>query len=452
MIEQIKIIDKYRELILNAEQYIWKNPETGYKEYKTNAYMIENFEKLGYTVKRAEGITGFSAEVDTQKAGPTVMVIAELDSLINKSHPDCDKETGTVHSCGHNAQCAAMLGIAAALKHKEILDNLCGKVRLLVVPAEEGVEVAYRKQLIEKGVIEFTSGKPEFIRRGFFEGVDIAFMVHAHSNSETEKGNRFLLGTGSNGNARKFTEFQGVSAHAGSNPHDGVNALNVASTAITTVNSLRETFKECDNIRFHSIITKGGDAVNAVPDSVVMESYVRASSAKALKDANEKINRALTAVAAAFGANVKIQDMAGSVALHDDPTLNGYAREVLTEFVGEGAFGQREFLASSTDMGDVSALFPCIHAYACGCSGTLHGKDFRVADPEAVCVDNAKFQLGLLIKLLSNGAKAAYDVIKNYKPVFSSIEEYLAHKRSFNINKQTVKYNQDGTLTLDFKA
>lgn len=452
MIEQIKIIDKYRELILNAEQYIWKNPETGYKEYKTNAYMIENFEKLGYTVKRAEGITGFSAEVDTQKAGPTVMVIAELDSLINKSHPDCDKETGTVHSCGHNAQCAAMLGIAAALKHKEILDNLCGKVRLLVVPAEEGVEVAYRKQLIEKGVIEFTSGKPEFIRRGFFEGVDIAFMVHAHSNSETEKGKRFLLGTGSNGNARKFTEFQGVSAHAGSNPHDGVNALNVASTAITTVNSLRETFKECDNIRFHSIITKGGDAVNAVPDSVVMESYVRASSAKALKDANEKINRALSAVAAAFGANVKIQDMAGSVALHDDPTLNGYAREVLTEFVGEGAFGQREFLASSTDMGDVSALFPCIHAYACGCSGTLHGKDFRVADPEAVCVDNAKFQLGLLIKLLSNGAKAAYDVIKNYKPVFSSIEEYLAHKRSFNINKQTVKYNQDGTLTLDFKA
>ncbi|MBE5749434.1 MAG: amidohydrolase [Clostridiales bacterium] len=452
MIEQIKIIDKYRELILNAEQYIWKNPETGYKEYKTNAYMIENFEKLGYTVKKAEGITGFSAEVDTQKAGPTVMVIAELDSLINKSHPDCDKETGTVHSCGHNAQCAAMLGIAAALKHKEILDNLCGKVRLLVVPAEEGVEVAYRKQLIEKGVIEFTSGKPEFIKRGFFKGVDIAFMVHAHSNSETEQGKRFLLGTGSNGNARKFTEFQGVSAHAGSNPHDGVNALNVASTAITTVNSLRETFKECDNIRFHSIITKGGDAVNAVPDSVVMESYVRASSAKALKDANEKINRALSAVAAAFGANVKIQDMAGSVALHDDPTLNGYAREVLTEFVGEGAFGQREFLASSTDMGDVSALFPCIHAYACGCSGTLHGKDFRVADPEAVCVDNAKFQLGLLIKLLSNGAKAAYDVIKNYKPVFSSIEEYLAHKRSFNINKQTVKYNQDGTLTLDFKA
>ena len=171
------------------------------------------------------------------------MVISELDSLVNKSHPDCDKVTGAVHSCGHNAQCATMLGIAASLKHQEITNDLCGKIKLLVVPAEEGVEVSFRKELIKNGVIEFTSGKPEFIRRGFFDGVDIVFMVHAHSNSSETQGKRFLLGTGSNGNARKFTEFLGVSAHAGSNPHDGVNALNVASTAITAINSLSETFK-----------------------------------------------------------------------------------------------------------------------------------------------------------------------------------------------------------------
>ena len=29
-------VDKYRELILSAERYIWKNPETGFKEYKTS--------------------------------------------------------------------------------------------------------------------------------------------------------------------------------------------------------------------------------------------------------------------------------------------------------------------------------------------------------------------------------------------------------------------------------
>jgi metal-dependent amidase/aminoacylase/carboxypeptidase family protein len=303
---------------------------------------------------------------------------------------------------------------------------------------------------MQKGIIEFATGKPEFIKRGFLDGVDIAFMVHAHSNSETEKGKRFLLGTGSNGNVRKCTEFIGVSAHAGSNPQDGINALNVAASAISTVNSLRETFVEEDRVRFHSIITKGGDAVNAVPDSVIMESYVRASSALALKSANQKINRAISAVAAAYGANVRIKDVAGSVALNDDKTLNKVAEELLTEWIGKENFGKREFLASSTDMGDVSAIIPCIHAYSCGCTGTLHGNDFKVADPVGVCVDSAKFQLGLLVKLLENNAERAKEVIKNFIPVFKSKEEFLEHKRSFTIDKKTVNYNEDGSVTLDY--
>ena len=67
-------------------------------------------------------------------------------------------------------------------------------------------------------------------------------------------------------------------------------------------------------------------------------------------------------------------------------------------------------------------------------------------------MDNAIFQLALLKKLLSNDAKAGYEVIKNYKPVFKSKEEYLEHKRSFNISKKAVNYNADGTITLDFNA
>ena len=39
-------VEKYRELILDAERYIWKNPETGYKEYKTSNYMAEIFKPL----------------------------------------------------------------------------------------------------------------------------------------------------------------------------------------------------------------------------------------------------------------------------------------------------------------------------------------------------------------------------------------------------------------------
>ena len=41
-------VEKNRQLILDAEKYIWKNPETGYKEVKTSKYMADAFKALGY--------------------------------------------------------------------------------------------------------------------------------------------------------------------------------------------------------------------------------------------------------------------------------------------------------------------------------------------------------------------------------------------------------------------
>ena len=42
-------IEKHRQLILDTERYIWKNPETGYREWKTHAYLKAKYEELGYT-------------------------------------------------------------------------------------------------------------------------------------------------------------------------------------------------------------------------------------------------------------------------------------------------------------------------------------------------------------------------------------------------------------------
>ena len=442
-------IDNYREQILAAEEYIWKNPEPGYREHKTNAYMKKTFLDLGYDVVEAEGITGFFATLDTGVDGPTLLILAELDSLINRSHPDCDPETGAVHSCGHHIQCAAMVGLASALKEKGALEGLSGKIKLCLVPAEEGIEIEYRKSLVSQGVISYTSGKTEFISRGYFSDVDIAFMVHARV--ATEPNERFHLGLGHNGVIRKCSIFKGKASHAGAYPHRGINALNAATTALNTVNSLRETFREKDYVRFHSIIKNGGDSVNAVPDNVVVESYVRASSSEMLLEVNRRINRALSATAAAFGASVEINDMPGSEPLHDDLNFRSYAEEVLCDMVGKQGYTVTDlWTASSTDMGDVSAIVPSIHAYVCGSAGTMHGKDYYVEDKELSCVENARFQLALIEKLLSNDAVVAKDIIGKYVPVFATLDEYLKHKKRLSLSKNTVSYNDDGSVVLDF--
>ena len=137
MEKYISYVDKNRKLILDAFDYIWANPEVGYKEWKTHKYLADAFEALGYTLTPAGNIPGFTAEIDTGRPGPTVAVFGEMDGLIIPGHPECDKETGAVHACGHCCQVAALLGLAAALKEPGALDEMCGKIRLVAVPAEE---------------------------------------------------------------------------------------------------------------------------------------------------------------------------------------------------------------------------------------------------------------------------------------------------------------------------
>ena len=160
-----KIIEKNLEYMINSGDALWKIPEVGFKENKTHAYMKAEFIKLGYEITEADGITGFYTVYDTKKQGPTVLVLAEMDALYCFEHPDSDKETGAVHACGHCAQMAILLGLAACLKENDILKDLCGKVKLCVVPAEEGVDISYRKELRNKGVIKYLNKrkKPDVI-------------------------------------------------------------------------------------------------------------------------------------------------------------------------------------------------------------------------------------------------------------------------------------------------
>ena len=66
----------------------------------------------------------------------------------------------------------------------------------------------------------------------------------------------------------------------------GINALDAARIGLTACDALRTTFRDEDGIRFHPIITKGGDVVNSVPDEVVVDTYVRGATLDAIKKGN----------------------------------------------------------------------------------------------------------------------------------------------------------------------
>ena len=443
----MEMVAKYENLINETADHIWANPEPGYREWKTSAYMAEQFEALGYTLTKAGNIPGFYTDLDTGKPGPKIAILGELDSLIVGNHPCADPVTSAVHACGHHAQSALLLGVAAAMKEPGALDGLCGSIRFMSVPAEELIELGFREGLRKQGIIKYFGGKVEFISRGYFDGVDMAMMIHS---GKLEEGKTLAIGKGCNGCLTKNITFKGVSAHAGGAPQNGKNALYAATCALNAVNALRETFVDNEHIRFHPIITEAGLAVNAIPETAKVESYVRGASYDSIYKYNQKVNQALAASAAALGCNVEIDDHPGYFPLNNDPNLSEIMTEAMETISGPGSVSEGTWGTGSTDMGDVSAIMPAIHPHCSGSIGIGHGKDYYVDDKRLGCLLPAQCLVLTANLLLSDDAARAKKVIAEAKPYFKSKEEYLAAIDRLTMDKDAVIYNEDGTVTLDF--
>lgn len=429
-------VERQRKLMNSAMDFIWANPEVGYKEWKTSGWLEKRFEELGYQVKRAGDIPGFTAEFDTGRPGPVAAVMGELDALMCATHPAADPETKAVHACGHLIQTSVMLGIAAALKEPGLADGMCGKIRFIAVPAEETIDLAFRESLVKKGVIRYMAGKIEFLRRGFFDGVDMAMMFHV----TTAEGPLFALIDGCDGCITKHFEYRGVAAHAGGAPHKGVNALYAASLGLQACNSLRETFQEKDYVRYHPIINQAGVAANAIPDVASLDTYVRAATLEAMVSTNRRINRAIGASAAALGAHVKIVDRPGNLPYRSDKNLTRQLHFLITDLFGEGQFAETGWDTQSTDVGDISSLMPVVQHLCAGAVGAQHGEDFYIADRQKAVMNPALALLCLLYDLLKEEAALARKVIEEYEPVFSDKEEYFAAVDRIGQEKELVRY------------
>ncbi len=424
-----KAIDRRKDEVIKIGETIYKNPETGFKEFKTSELVAHKFAELSIDYIETSNIPGVKATIDTGKDGPGFAIIGELDSVICPEHPDSDPETGAAHACGHNIQISAMLGAAMAISDSELAKELSGKIHFIAVPAEEYIEVEYRLGLREKGIIKYLGGKPEFLYRGLFDDVDISLMLH----SAALKDKTFSLKRTSNGCVVKKIRYLGKPSHAGGAPYKGINALYAAELGMMAINCIRETFREKDYIRVHPIITKGGDAVNIIPSDVHMETYVRGKSMDAILKASKKVDNALLGGAISIGAQVEITDVPGYYPINNDSNFLDLTFEVMKELADENQVNFRTHGTGSTDMGDLSALMPIVHPYVGGVSGGGHSSDFKITDPDTAYITGAKLLSGIAISLLSNNAVKASDIINEFNPVFKTKEDYFEYTdRIFN--------------------
>ncbi len=441
--------NEQKTYIREIERALWQMPETGFREVRSTAYLADVFRGLGYEPVLAGNIPGFYADLDTGRPGPTVAILGELDALICPANPAADPETGAVHACGHHVQGTILAALAMLLREPGATDGLCGRIRFVSVPAEELIELGYREELRSQGIIRFLNGKMEFVHRGFFDGVDMALMIHA---SGLPHGKWLALDAGYNGCIAKRAIFHGKASHAGSAPSGGINALYAATTAIGAANALRETFTDAGKVRFHPIITEGGSSVNAIPDRVVVESYVRGADVNVMRTYNRKINRAFAAAAASIGATLTLCDTCGFFPLTDDPSLIDLLDESMRELAGEDSVIVSTGRCSAcTDLGDLCTLMPVVQGVCSGAVGACHGDNFAIADPDAACIMSAECLEVAVRKLLEGGGARAHRIASEYRPLFATKEEYYAAADEFTFTIEAVTYKPDGTVELRYQ-
>ena len=390
-------IERRSEEIIAMGDYVWKNPEPGYKEFKTAKYANDKLRALGLPLRENLAITGMRADLDSGRPGPTVALLGEMDSLIIPEHPECDKATGAVHSCGHNSHITAMVGAAMALTDAGVKDDICGKIAFIGTPAEECIEIEWRNQLIAEGKVGALGGKPALIREGVFDDVDISIMNHigGHDHYGSRDHNGFVC---------KTVTFHGRSCHAAA-PGSGVNAVHAATLAINALGLLNATFP--DEARVHGIITSGGSVVNVIPNTAGLEYMLRAPTMEAVEKLSDSFDRAMRGAALALGASVDITTTAGYMPLYNDQVLSDLLVKVVKENIpgNSGDFKPMgTFAKSSTDMGDISIIMPAVHCDIPGGGGRSHGVNYFIADKRKAYLNNAKILALMAVELLYGDA------------------------------------------------
>ena len=254
--------------------------------------------------------------------------------------------------------------------------------------------------------------------------------IITHTNARAEDG-LASVGDTHNGCVVKFMRFVGRGAHAGSAPHLGINALKAAQIALHAIDANRETFRDDDTIRVHPIVTRGGEAVSAVPADVRLETFVRGKTVEAIADAARKVDRSLRAGAQAMGARVRDHDPPGLPAPADgpEPGRPAPARTAPPSSARRTWAGPATRPGPPTSATSASSCRRCIRGPAAS-AGTIHGADYVVVDHVLAAVNPAKAMAMTVVDLLADGAREARRVKAEAGPKLSR-EEYLALVRRF---------------------
>ncbi|XMB85759.1 M20 family metallopeptidase [Mycoplasmatota bacterium WC44] len=243
-----------KDWLRGVREHLHMYPEIGYQEFKTQEILISYLDKLGVTYEKME--TGLVVNIGSGEK--TILVRADIDGLpiTEKNEVPYKSTNENMHACGHDVHMTVALGVIK----KYLNSPLDCKLRVVFQPAEEG-----------------PGGAEMMISRGAAEGIDYALSLH--SDPRFNVGEIGVIYGIRNAICDEVNvKITGKSAHA-ADPHDGVDAIIVASEFIQSTNYLlSKMIKPFDNVVLQFGKINGGVARNVICKDLVLNGTFRTLS------------------------------------------------------------------------------------------------------------------------------------------------------------------------------
>ncbi len=222
--------------------------------------------RLKGSVKKATPIM-FSAHMDTVVPGKKIKPICEGEKIVSSGE--------TILGADDKAAIAALLEALQIIKENNIL---CGDIEIVFSICEEiGLEGA--------------------------KNLDIS-SLNAQMGFVLDAGGQVgkIITTAPSQNSLQIIIY-GKSAHAGSNPEEGINAIQVAGFALSRIKLGRIDEETTANIG----IISGGKATNIVPDKVTLKGEVRSRNEEKLEKHTERLKKITEDTAQEFKAKAEVK-------------------------------------------------------------------------------------------------------------------------------------------------
>lgn len=346
-----------QEQLIADRRHLHAHPEEGWCEFETTWFIVQRLKALGLEwkagidviepsavmgrnadlVEKAKkralehgvpadflgqlgGYTGAMAVLNTGRPGPVTGIRVDIDCLPIEESNDPAHEAnagnyrsvypGFSHACGHDGHTA--VGLAAARWLSENREKLCGTVKILFQPAEEGVRGA--AAMATKGIVD-----------------DVNWFAGAHIGCSARLGQVGVSHFGYLATTKFDLRYHGLAAAAGS-PEKGRSALMCGAATCMSLGSLPGHSQGITRVQIGRF--ESGTGRNIIAENAFMQLEVRGESTEINDYMAANVEMTVKGLAAAYGVDYELTRMGEAVTYRGDEEAVSIVKEVAAQVPG----------------------------------------------------------------------------------------------------------------------